>query len=1144
MTDSSNPRPKLTVKLWRLLATLTLVIGLLVACSSGGLEPTEPTGPTDPDAPAINITGPSEQSTVSQDNVVVTGVLNDNVTAMNYTLNGGQTRDVEFSDNEYAFPIQGLLNGNNELKVTVSNADGDTVVVIIIIIFNPDAGGKMADTFYVSNNGPANAGEVDTFDEDFDQQNTFFSGNNEGVELDRFGDLYHAGDGDNGPSIRIISQFYAREGGSFDPGQDREIKGDRTGLVAPKGIDLAEDAGYILVADFGADPGNDNLKIFNTSDSGNVSPVGTTDLSVKPWDLAYDEESDRLFVALTDGTVAVFDRYLQQGDFGSDGPDAVLTPVDRRGDKISDNLHGIAYDAMKDALVVTDVGDAAVADDGGIYVIHDAGKAGKRDGQVIPGRTIFGPDTLLGNPVDIILNGDEARVMEKAGDKLLVFENIFYGKSGEVEPDVAVNETKPESVVAARDDYDDKPGQPNPPGDGFDSDFDLNVYVSNNGPDNAGDVDTFDEAFNFKSTFFSGNNEGVELDVLGNLYHAGDGTNGPSLRIIRQIRNRDDGGMYQDNVDREIKGDKTGLVAPKGFDIADKAGYLIVADFGADPNSANLKIFGTAADGNVAPVAVTSLNVKPWDVSYDEAGDRLFVALTDGTVAVFEKYLGRDDNDRGRGNDRSFGSDGPDRIITPVDDRGSKISTNIHGIFFVGDKGSLVVTDVGDATVNDDGSIYVFNDVNKARGRSSSNVQPDRVIRGPATMLGNPVDVIVNGDEARIAEKARDLLLIFDDIFGGDSGNVAPDLMLDEAKPESLVAEDADFRLDNPDVTDIDDADTMLDGIFATSNTPEAGSRGRSDRDDGNEFLVKLDTNLSSSIRAEFDTRAATANPENITFDLSGDAYVTFDNGMTPSQGGILVVNRLASSRDGDSYDASRDRTIQGDQTGLVAPKGLDVVSTKGLAIVADFGDKNIKVFSTQTGGNVAPLYVTTDLGSATRSVWDLDYDPAADRLFVAATDGTVLVYDDYTDTMGAGGPTRVVTPTNGDKKVSVNLHGVVHVSSADGYSGDALILSDVGDAGNNADGQLFTVDNASTANGNTAVTAQIGGPRSTLGNPVDITFDGEDLYVAEKTKDAVLRFDDVLSRRGKQDVRPDRSTVVDNVESVALAPEYLSDFR
>ncbi len=1100
------------------LAVLALLTILFTACSSGP-------GTAEPEL--INITGPAlRDAVVSQDNVTVTGVLEDGVTSMSYQLNGGQVWPVEFANNEYAFPVSGLVEGENRIEVTVGNAEGDSVVVIIIIIFDPGAGGDVADTFYVSNNGPQNAGEVDTFDEDYDLQDTFFSGNNEGVEIDRFGDLYHAGDGANGPSIRIITQFFLREGGSYDPDIDREIMGPATGLVAPKGIDIAEDANYILVADFGADPGNQNLKVFNTSDDGNVSPVGTTDLPVAPWDLVYDEDGDLLFVALTDGTVAVFDRYVED-DFGSDGPDTIITPADRRGNKISDNLHGIDYDENLDALVVTDVGDAAVDNDGAIYVIHDA-----RDesGSVIPGRVIAGQGTMLGNPVDVIINGQEARVMEKARDQLLVFENIFFGRSGDVEPDLAVNEMKPESIVAAMDDYDDKPGRPDRPDDGFDSDFDLNVYVSNNGPDNVGEVDRFDEDFDLQSTFFSGNNEGVELDNLGNLYHAGDvETGNGSIRVIRQIRNRDDG-SYTETVDREIQGDKTGLVAPKGIDLALGAGYIIVADFGADPGTQNLKVFGTAADGNVAPVATTSLEVSPWDVSYDEDNDRLFVALTDGTVAVFEGYLGR-----------SFGRNGPDRIITPVDDRGNKISTNLHGIFYVDDRDSLVVTDVGDAGVDDDGSIYVFNDLDG--DRDGNNVQPNRVIRGPATMLGNPVDLIVDGDEARVAEKARDMLLVFDNIFDGDSGNVAPDLAVSEAKPESLVSEADDFRLTNPDVTDIDDADIMIDAVFATSNTPDPtnGSVNDGDNDAGDDFVVELGTDLSSSIRSAFDTRDATANPENITFSLSGDAYLTFDNGMTPSQGGILVVNRLADSRDGGMFDASRDRTITGDQTGLVAPKGLDIASTQGVVIVADFGDATIRVFSTEAGGNVAPLYVTNDLGSDMRSVWDLDYDPTNDRLFVAATDGTVLVYDDYVDSMGAGGPDRVITPTNGNSKVSVNLHGVVHVSSADGYSGDVLILSDVGDAASNSDGQLFVIDNASTANGNVMVRAQIGGPRSTLGNPVDITFDGEDLYVAEKTKSTVLRFDNILSQTGMRDVRPDRSVTVDNVESVALAPDYLS---
>ena len=48
-------------------------------------------------------------------------------------------------------------------------------------------------------------------------------------------------------------------------------------------------------------------------------------------------------------------------------------------------------------------------------------------------------------------------------------------------------------------------------------------------------------------------------------------------------------------------------------------------------------------------------------------------------------------------------------------------------------------------------------------------------------------------------------------------------------------------------------------------------------------------------------------------------------------------------------------------------------------------------------------------------------------------------------------------------------------------------------------DGALLTIENAATANGNTEVGKLVAGPTTLLGNPVDIAFDGVDLYVAEK---------------------------------------------
>ncbi len=671
----------------------------------------------------------------------------------------------------------------------------------------------------------------------------------------------------------------------------------------------------------------------------------------------------------------------------------------------------------------------------------------------------------------------------------------------------------------------------NPASGGFVPD-ERTVYVSNNGPENAGLIDTFNQRFELQSTFNAGNNEGVEVDHFGNVYQAGDGENGPSIRIIAQLYDRpENASEFDPELDREISGDATGLVAPKGIELAEDAGLIIAADFG----DGDLKVFNASDSGNASPVATTALDAAPWDVAYDPNTDRLFVAITDGTIGVFDSYL------------EDYGANGPSRLITPAQD-GEKISDNIHGVAYDSGSDTLVVTDVGAATTPDqpgfktDGSIYAFLNASTLDG----NATPDRLIRGRWTLLGNPVDVIFNGyDEVRIAEKANDVLLIFDDFFAPDApdGEVMPDLVKPETKPESLVAAPMDFDApepspepnpeptpeptQNPDVTDIDDAEIEIDALFAVSNAPESGD----------DFVVKLAPDLSESLGA-FDTSDVTSNPENLTFDTSGNGYLTFDNGDTPSEGGILFVDGLAAQ---DGGEVEESRTIMGDKTNLVAPKGLDVVSSLGIVIVADFGAKDIKVFSTDAEGNAAPRY-TTDLGNDERSVWDLDYDPASDTLFAAGTDGVVLVYENYTEDYDDG-PEREITPTRAGEKASANLHGIVHVADQ-----DLLILSDVGAAttpdqdGFDADGALYVLTDASSANGDVEVSARVRGPNTTLGNPVDITFDGETLFVAEKTKDSVLAFNNILDYdKGDWNIKPSTSVDVDNAESVALAPEFLS---
>ena len=74
------------------------------------------------------------------------------------------------------------------------------------------------------------------------------------------------------------------------------------------------------------------------------------------------------------------------------------------------------------------------------------------------------------------------------------------------------------------------------------------------------------------------------------------------------------------------------LLNPKGIAVSKASGHIIVANNGANA----LSVFGSAAAGNTAPVATTPLPGNPWDVAYDEDGDRLFVALVNGTVAVID----------------------------------------------------------------------------------------------------------------------------------------------------------------------------------------------------------------------------------------------------------------------------------------------------------------------------------------------------------------------------------------------------------------------------------------------------------------------------------------------------------------------------
>jgi len=618
------------------------------------------------------------------------------------------------------------------------------------------------------------------------------------------------------------------------------------------------------------------------------------------------------------------------------------------------------------------------------------------------------------------------------------------------------------------------------------------LLVMHNGSSNAGQVDLLDGRLNVIQTFNADANEGIALDLLGNLYAANDSGGAPSrLQALHKVVERSDNASAVSTLDRSLPA--AGSMTLKGIAIAHEAGLVMAANLGGN----SIEVFGTAAGENAVPLASTPLAGNAWDLVYDEPSDRLFLAMTNGTVVVVDDYVAG-----------GFMAT-PSRTLTP--DTAGTVS-NIHGIAYQADTDTLVITDVGDAAVADDGRLYVIGNASTANG----TVTPSRSLFGPATMMGNPVDLVLDGDKAYIAEKSNDAVLVYNNVVSGNSGDVAPDNVVDSTKPESLV-----LVVNQPmlaDLSDIDESGTGFTGVAVTSNAPASPT----DPD-----VVVLDLDLGAMQRG-FTTGL---DRESLGFNQMGDAYITYDTGLA-------VINRLATGRDGEMFAASRDRLIEGANTGLSSPKGFDVADQQGWVLVTDNGDPAVRVYGAQAGGDVAPLFST----SLSVAPWDLDYDPDEDRLYVALTDGSVAVFDEYSTRRGSAGADRVITPAEGGVAFAAptNLHGIVHVAET-----DQLILSDVGSGANPTDGKLYVLGNASGADGLTEVSVRIDDGDNNavgatqLGNPVDIAFDGEHLYVAEKSQGMVLRFDNILSSTGG-DVAPSLTWMQSAPESVSLISDDL----
>jgi len=616
--------------------------------------------------------------------------------------------------------------------------------------------------------------------------------------------------------------------------------------------------------------------------------------------------------------------------------------------------------------------------------------------------------------------------------------------------------------------------------------------------------------------------EGLVPDYSGNAFQASDTVDLPAtVRVLGAVRNRNQATQTVAlRLDRDrdlgfkfdpfnpLETSETTLVAPKAVALAQVAGYMIVTDAG-DPA---VKVWGSAAAGNVAPAFSSSVPAPAWDVALDEPADRLYAALVDGTVAVFDDFL-------------QTRPAAPSRVIVPSENGVDPSATSLRGIVHSTARfdDQLILCDIGaeGAAAGNDGSLIFIDDASTADGLTV----PALVMRDPASGLMDPSDVVLAPDgRLRVADPAADRLSLFNPVEGPSRFAPTParTSALQNANGIAIEPIGAE-RLAG--VSDVDDPALALSGLVAT--TRPAGGGGS---------LLRLAEDLQSAPSASFDVG------EDVTFatlDLAGDAYVGYPEG-------VAVVNRFAKQRGTGpdvAFDASRDRKIQNvlgpfdPPDPIVEPVAVEVDDRESLLLIADVGLPGIWVFGQNAGPTAqATRRIRNGFTAGVNVPQGLDYDADSDTLYVACSSGAVFVYESFVAVPGDL-PDRTITPGDalGAVQISTDLRSVVHDAAQ-----DLLILSDAGAAaGAGQAGSVYVVSGASTAGGLVPATSLVSGGATLLDEPQDLAWNGGTLWVAEANAGLVLRFDDLLNLSG--DVAPSASLALPDVFSVELNPEFLS---
>lgn len=212
-----------------------------------------------------------------------------------------------------------------------------------------------------------------------------------------------------------------------------------------------------------------------------------------------------------------------------------------------------------------------------------------------------------------------------------------------------------------------------------------------------------------------------------------------------------------------------------------------------------------------------------------------------------------------------------------------------------------------------------------------------------------------------------------------------------------------------------------------------------------------------------------------------------------PTLGGTIAqLGRLGNgSRDGANLKAYSDILDRNFFPLFLIPNGIDLVDSRSLILVAnDFA--SIQGYA--KNGDGTTVFET----SLTQIPKDLDYEPSTDTLYVAQENGTVAIFRNFL----AADPSLATPDVTLTIQSATSLSGIVYDAK-----NDSLLLAE--------SNHVLVIKNVSSlSTGQVTPDIDITGGQTLLTIPMDIAYDGQNLYVSDFTN-GVLRFDNILTSAG-----------------------------